>query len=221
MIAFDQALDRLIAQLRKDADRRKRRRGGSALADLPVAVEDQSVKTAEDTHEVAGMTVDGDGPVVVREKTFGATRSPWRRPGPDGTGGPRLLPLRGCGQRQASVVYRRKAYDLHSPRGAVIREVPRACGVMVGRWGTGTNRPVGESSPAGRFACRRTPPRICRWAAYLDILSALGWARTKLPLCARRPDRPIRTPTREFHRPPAARRRGAETLKRLARIATK
>jgi len=112
MIAFDQALDRLIAQLRKAADRRKRRRGGQRLADLPVAVEDQSVKTAEDTHEVAGMTVDGDGPMVVREKTFETTPLTLAQAldqmelvGHD------FFLFVDAASGKPSVVYRRKAYD--------------------------------------------------------------------------------------------------------------
>ena len=70
--AFEQAFDRLMAQLRKAADRRKTHRGlrtvvpVTELAQSP-APEDSS---DQDTHEVAGLVVTGDGPLVVREKVF-------------------------------------------------------------------------------------------------------------------------------------------------------
>ncbi|WP_230843923.1 sigma 54 modulation/S30EA ribosomal C-terminal domain-containing protein, partial [Propionibacterium freudenreichii] len=86
--------------------------GGQRLADLPVAVEDQSVKTAEDTHEVAGMTVDGDGPMVVREKTFETTPLTLAQAldqmelvGHD------FFLFVDAASGKPSVVYRRKAYD--------------------------------------------------------------------------------------------------------------
>lgn len=76
MIAFEGALDRLKTQLRKAADRRKTHRGlRSANGDIPFVDE---VDTTEDEdqvprHEVAGLVVTGDGPLVVREKVFEAT----------------------------------------------------------------------------------------------------------------------------------------------------
>ena len=74
--AFDLALDKLMAQLRKLADRKRVHRGSrtpkslhDAAAKLPetnghqvVEVEDTEVRT------IAGMEVRGDGPLVVREK---------------------------------------------------------------------------------------------------------------------------------------------------------
>ena len=72
--AFDQAFDRLKSQLRKAADRRKTHQGlrlASALEptqlSAPVA---QSAEEDDDVYEVAGLVVDGDGPLVVREKEF-------------------------------------------------------------------------------------------------------------------------------------------------------
>lgn len=76
IVAFDRALDRLVAQLRKAADRRKPQRGGQRLADLPVAIEEpgeEKLETESTHHEVAGISVDGEGPLVVREKTFETT----------------------------------------------------------------------------------------------------------------------------------------------------
>lgn len=78
-LAFDMAFDRLMSQLRKAADRRKTHRGlrapMPALAAeglAPQLTETNSSEAAEDTHEVAGLVVTGDGPLVVREKTFKA-----------------------------------------------------------------------------------------------------------------------------------------------------
>lgn len=76
MVAFEGALDRLKTQLRKAADRRKTHRGlRSPNGELP-RFEAPVPETDEDTvptHEVAGLVVKGDGPLVVREKVFEAT----------------------------------------------------------------------------------------------------------------------------------------------------
>lgn len=77
--AFDLALDRLMSQLRKASDRKKVHRGTrtpqSVRGALPI--DDGVVPSAEnaDTAEirtVAGVTVEGDGPMVVREKVHTA-----------------------------------------------------------------------------------------------------------------------------------------------------
>ena len=112
MIAFDQALDRLIAQLRKAADRRKQRRGGQRLADLPVAVDTPAADTNDDVHEVAGMTVDGDGPLVVREKTFETTPLTLAQALDEmELVGHDFFLFVDASSGKPSVVYRRKAYD--------------------------------------------------------------------------------------------------------------
>jgi ribosomal subunit interface protein len=77
--ALDMALDRIMAQLRKAADRKKVHRGqhtpqslheAAALPpDLGVAPSDAESEDESDTRVVAGMQVQGDGPLVVREKT--------------------------------------------------------------------------------------------------------------------------------------------------------
>ncbi len=75
-VAFDMALDKLKAQLRKAADRRKTRRGlRPHLVDIPnEIVNEPAARTdAPAVHNVAGIEVTGDGPLVVREKEFEAT----------------------------------------------------------------------------------------------------------------------------------------------------
>ena len=78
MAAFDMALDKLMAQLRKAADRKRVHRGQrtpqslqSAAAQLPLSEGSEPVNGA-DVHSVAGIEVHGDGPPVVREKVHAA-----------------------------------------------------------------------------------------------------------------------------------------------------
>jgi len=83
MGALDLALDKMASQMRRAADRRRVHRGrrapvsvGQALADVPVDGLDADTGTAESTTEdrvVGPMDVDGDGPMVVREKSHPAT----------------------------------------------------------------------------------------------------------------------------------------------------
>ena len=80
--ALDMAVDRIMAQLRKAADRKKVHHGQHAPRslheaaatppDLTVAPVDESSDADSDTRVVAGMQVQGDGPLVVREKTHSA-----------------------------------------------------------------------------------------------------------------------------------------------------
>ena len=77
--ALDMAVDRVMAQLRKAADRKKVHRGQHAPQSLRVATPpDLGAETTHedegesDTRVVAGMQVQGDGPLVVREKTHAA-----------------------------------------------------------------------------------------------------------------------------------------------------
>ena len=74
-LAFEQAFDRLKVQLRKAADRRKTHRGlrTAFFAEEPAAApvpEETENEPEEPTYEVAGLVVNGDGPLVVREKEF-------------------------------------------------------------------------------------------------------------------------------------------------------
>ncbi|QGN32139.1 ribosome hibernation-promoting factor, HPF/YfiA family [Microlunatus sp. Gsoil 973] len=79
--AFDLALEKLMAQLRKAADRRRVHRGShkprslhEATASLPIDVASMNGTSQDDveTHDVAGIQVEGDGPLVVRQKTHQA-----------------------------------------------------------------------------------------------------------------------------------------------------
>ena len=81
MAALDLALDKMAAQMRRAADRRRVHHGrhtpisvGEALAD----VADARRRAADDDgvvieRQVGPITVTGDGPLVVREKTHPAT----------------------------------------------------------------------------------------------------------------------------------------------------
>lgn len=77
--AFDLALDKLMAQLRKAADRKRVHRGSrrpqslhDAVAGLPELPEELADTNGSDVHSIAGMEVHGDGPLVVREKVHEA-----------------------------------------------------------------------------------------------------------------------------------------------------
>jgi ribosomal subunit interface protein len=80
--ALDMALDRVMAQLRKAADRKKVHRGqhapqslhaaAAAGPEIVVAPVEDSAEADNDTHVVAGIQVQGEGPLVVREKTHAA-----------------------------------------------------------------------------------------------------------------------------------------------------
>jgi ribosomal subunit interface protein len=81
--ALDLALDKMAAQMRRAADRRRVHRGrrapvsvGQALAGVPVDGLTSSVTDASDNVEerqVGPIEVTGDGPLVVREKTHPAS----------------------------------------------------------------------------------------------------------------------------------------------------
>lgn len=79
MSALDVALDRMASQMRKAADRRRVHRGrhtpvsvAEALADAtPPEPEEQTEEVTE--RQVGPITVTGDGPLVVREKSHDAT----------------------------------------------------------------------------------------------------------------------------------------------------
>jgi ribosomal subunit interface protein len=79
--AFDLALEKLMAQLRKAADRRRVHHGShkprslqEATAGLPTDPASTNGSLQEDagTRDVAGIQVEGDGPLVVRQKTHQA-----------------------------------------------------------------------------------------------------------------------------------------------------
>lgn len=123
--AFEVSLDRLHAQVRKAADRRRVHRGGAhAPESLKQAMARQpangnGVAPAEDvdddiseTHKVGPLTVTGHGPLVMREKTHSAKPMSLDQA---------LYEMELVGhdfylfvdadENQPSVVYRRRGYD--------------------------------------------------------------------------------------------------------------
>jgi len=81
MAALDLALDKMSAQMRRAADRRKVHRGQHAPESLARAMArsgSNGAAAADDTtgvaeHQVGPVAVDGEGPLVVREKTHPAS----------------------------------------------------------------------------------------------------------------------------------------------------
>jgi len=80
MGALDLALDKMAAQMRKAADRRRVHRGrrtpvsvGRALSDVPATVVEEAEEDVAIDRQVGPITVTGDGPLVVREKTHPAS----------------------------------------------------------------------------------------------------------------------------------------------------
>ncbi|WP_205471190.1 ribosome hibernation-promoting factor, HPF/YfiA family [Nocardioides sp. SYSU D00038] len=79
MAALDLALDKMAAQMRRAADRRRVHHGrhapvsvGQALAEVPELVEEPEDSSVSE-RQVGPITVTGDGPLVVREKTHPAS----------------------------------------------------------------------------------------------------------------------------------------------------
>lgn len=119
--AFDLALDKMMAQLRKAADRRRVHHGQrrpTSLAEATAApgtaasVVADSEADGGDTTTIAGMQVQGDGPMLVREKVHQATPM---------TLDQALMEMELVGHdfflfvdaesHRPSVVYRRRGYD--------------------------------------------------------------------------------------------------------------
>jgi ribosomal subunit interface protein len=80
MAALDLALDKMSAQMRRAADRRKVHRGqhtpesvAQAMARVGGGVAATSVDSTMAEHNVGPVAVDGDGPLVVREKMHAAS----------------------------------------------------------------------------------------------------------------------------------------------------
>lgn len=79
MAALDLALDKLASQMRKAADRRKVHRGqhtpesvAAAMARSEPELDAEVTPDGVSEHKVGPVAVDGDGPLVVREKTHAA-----------------------------------------------------------------------------------------------------------------------------------------------------
>jgi ribosomal subunit interface protein len=114
MVAFEHALDRLKTQLLRASDRRKVHRGlrGAALT-KPVEAPPVEPETEQtDVRTVAGLEVQGDGPLVVREKKFTSLPLTLAQALDEMelVGHDFFLYL-DASSSQPSVVYRRKAYD--------------------------------------------------------------------------------------------------------------
>lgn len=112
--AFDHALDKLRAQLRKASDRRKNHRGlryagADPATPLP---EDLVTPDVPEKRVVAGIEVTGDGPLVVREKEFDATPITLAQALDEmELVGHDFFLYQDAETGRPSVVYRRKAYD--------------------------------------------------------------------------------------------------------------
>jgi ribosomal subunit interface protein len=117
--AFDVALDKLMAQLRRAADRKRVHHGQrsprslhEAAAVLPNFENSSADTNGSSVHTVAGIEVDGEGPLVVREKVHRGIPMSLDQA---------LLEMELVGHdfylyldaehQTPSVVYRRKAYD--------------------------------------------------------------------------------------------------------------
>ena len=114
-VAFEHALDRLKAQLRRAADRRKNYRGlrlAQSLLDGVPAPAPETDSDGPETHRVAGLEVTGDGPLVVREKFFPATPLTLAQALDEmELVGHDFFLYCDADTNAPSVVYRRKAYD--------------------------------------------------------------------------------------------------------------
>lgn len=122
LTAFDRAYEKLTNQLRRAADRRKKRRGLRTLAPIGAVevetapVEQEPVKIEEVeapvTKNVAGIEVTGEGPFVVREKTFDSVPLTLAQALDEmELVGHDFFLYVDAETNQPSVVYRRKAYD--------------------------------------------------------------------------------------------------------------
>lgn len=118
MAALDLALERMAAQMRKAADRKKVHRGRHTPVSVSQALADSEPAPREDgedeisERQVGSITVTGDGPLVVREKTHTASPMPLDQA---------LYEMELVGHdfflfvdketSRPAVVYRRKGYD--------------------------------------------------------------------------------------------------------------
>jgi ribosomal subunit interface protein len=123
LVAFDIALDKLKTQLRKAADRRKAHRGlrvadlGLAAAEAasetaPAAAAPEAEAEAPKVRNLAGLEVQGDGPLVVREKKFSSAPLTLAQALDEmELVGHDFFLYVDAETRAPSVVYRRRAYD--------------------------------------------------------------------------------------------------------------
>ncbi len=118
--ALDKAVDRISAQLRKAADRRRVHHGSrtppplaQVLEGTPVAQEPKPADDSGGEHKVGPLTVLGDGPPVVREKTHLAAAMTLDQAlyEMELVGHDFYLFLDKEHDDEAAVVYRRRGYD--------------------------------------------------------------------------------------------------------------
>jgi len=119
MAALDLALDKMTAQMRRAADRRKVHRGqhtpesvSRAMARMAETSVEVTAEEAVASHNVGPVAVDGEGPLVVREKSHAASPMGLEQA---------LYEMELVGHdfylfvdkesERPSVVYRRKGYD--------------------------------------------------------------------------------------------------------------
>lgn len=111
--ALDGAVDKLSSQLRKAVDRKRSHKAPHApLATTPFELPADESTAESSTHQVGPLTVEGDGPLVVREKTHASAPM---------TLDQALYEMELVGHdfflfiekdsMQPSVVYRRRGYD--------------------------------------------------------------------------------------------------------------
>ncbi|MDR1711031.1 MAG: ribosome-associated translation inhibitor RaiA [Propionibacteriaceae bacterium] len=111
-VAFDAALDKLKAQLRKAGDRRKAHRGLRPQAVIDVPPVTPAAEPEVQVRNVAGLEVQGDGPLVVREKEFEAVPLTLAQALDEmELVGHDFFLYVDAASGKPSVVYRRKAYD--------------------------------------------------------------------------------------------------------------
>ncbi len=113
-VAFDHALDKMKSQLRKASDRRKTHRGLriSHVLDHPAPPAPVATETVPEVHQIAGLEVLGDGPLVVREKLFKTTPLTLAQALDEmELVGHDFFLYVDADTSQPSVVYRRRAYD--------------------------------------------------------------------------------------------------------------
>ncbi len=114
-VAFDHALDRLKAQLRRASDRRKTHRGlrvATPIVEGEEPLEEVVAAERPEVRKVAGLEVHGDGPLVVREKFFEAVPLTLAQALDEmELVGHDFFLYVDADSLAPSVVYRRKAYD--------------------------------------------------------------------------------------------------------------
>lgn len=112
--AFERAFERLKTQIRKASDRRKDHHGLRSTAEMAEisASEASEPEGADESQQIAGLDVVGEGPLVVREKEFPAVPLTLAQALDEmELVGHDFFLYQDATTGRPSVVYRRKAYD--------------------------------------------------------------------------------------------------------------